>query len=286
LTDFWFSWIIYHSTIPSDASIAGSLAQRLSELPQLIDLNVNGHSATFFPDLGAFTGLQRLRIAGIGGEYDGLDTLIANNPGLLHLDIEARIPIDGNGGTLLHFPDIFALISSPQVIRLRSLGLSWFAIRGGSDITPHLQSLESLRLRGVLQWGTTPESSPMVYGIWNPLGKSGASLRHIEVDRVDHGLLDYLTSSSGLETLRITSVSESTDRNLAYRLFTSVLPRHANSLRSLFVCVPPDNAYCFHSDYCKSLLVCEALVDLSLSIGASSEKLQLGIVSLKIAIIY
>jgi hypothetical protein len=227
---------------------------------------VNGHSATFFPDLGAFTGLQKLRIAGISGGCDGLDTLVANNPGLLHLDVEARVPHDGVR-PLIRISDIFALVSSPQVIRLRSLGLSWLMIRDGSDIVPHLQSLESLRLQTEVRpyrWGGTP---PVPYGVWNLLGKSGVSLRHLEVERVESGLLDYLTSSSGLETLRITSSSEIADRNLAYRLFTSVLPRHAKSLRSLRILVPPGNALCFHADYCKSLLVCKALASLSLSIA-------------------
>jgi hypothetical protein len=256
---------------------------------------VNAHYATTIPYLGAFTGLQKLRISGIDEGCDGLDIVIANNPGLSHLDIEATLP-NNDLPKVYPPPDIFALVS-PQVINLRSLGLSRveFMMQDGSGIVPHLQSLESLRLqdyswttRGI-DWSGNPNPNPLAYRIWILLGNSGVNLRHIDVDMVDDTLLDYLSSSSGLETLRISFSYDSTDAlstALACRLFTSALPRHAKSLRSLFLLVPPGNALCAHAEYCKSLVVCKALVDLSLSIAVHSEKQVTDIVSLKCAIIF
>jgi len=91
---------------------------------------------------------------------------------------------------------------------------------------------------------------------------------------VDDTLLSYLSSSSGLSSLRIAFSYSNTDPHsslLASRLFTSALPRHGKTLKRLFVLVPPGNALCVQKEWCKSLLACKALEEMRLSIAVHSE---------------
>lgn len=88
---------------------------------------------------------------------------------------------------------------------------------------------------------------------------------------MDSALVDYLASSSGLETLQFTPLylhrrrSNVPEDNLAYRFYNSVIPRHAKSLKSLFIWVPPDSHWCFRIQYLSPLMRCEKLDTLSLS---------------------
>lgn len=166
-------------------------------------------------------------------------------------------------------------------MRLKSLGISWFHIKIGPSILPHLQSLESLRLhaRGSPLWVCDEIQRPLnrygAHDIWKPLHSGAVNLRHLDVGEVDVAVVDYLASLSGLETLRIASSSENTDKipdAIAYRFFTTVLPRHANSLKELYILVPPGNTLCFQTDYSNLLLRCEMLDSLSLSIAVDYDK--------------
>lgn len=227
------------------------------------------------PHFGVLKGLEKLSVLGIAGEECvEISTLISNSPGLLHLNVVGLMPVDGEG--FAEHPDIFPVVSSTPRMRLQSLGLTWFNMSQsiGSSILPHLQLLESLQLQLHVQsfrgWDEIGGSlSGPTHGIWKLLCGSGINLKHIDVDKVDGTMLDYLTSSSGMETLRITSWSESEDgfsEDLAYRFFTSILPRHSKSLRSLSILVPSSNPWCFRAGYSNSLSPCKALDSLSLSV--------------------
>jgi hypothetical protein len=91
------------------------------------------------------------------------------------------------------------------------------------------------------------------------------------VDEVDTEFLRYLSSLKELETLRITA-SENRQQtwpdDLAYQFFNTVLPRLAHSLKELFILVP-QSKWCYFPEYSSSLLRCEKLDRLSLSIAFS-----------------
>jgi hypothetical protein len=233
----------------------------------LAELEIDGTRAfcwAIVPYLGRFKRLQKLSIWGIGDGCDGLGAAIANNPGLLHLNIGGQFLDEGKDATLL--PEIFAFVPLEQTMCLQRLELSWFQIQNWAPILRHLQQLESLRLYGHRQ----------IYGtdsIWMSLSESGVNLRHIDVDYVDGGLLNYLASFSGLKTLRITASYLPHDvvtGEHAFSFFTTILPRHAQSLESITILVHPQDKFCFHTDYSSSLLCCQQLTSLSLSIALIS----------------
>jgi hypothetical protein len=99
--------------------VAGDV-ECLSQLPQLVDLEVHGSYRTF-PCLSSFNRLRRLSVSGISTGCDGLSALVANSPGLLHLNIEGR---SRRHKAAPFLPDIFALVSPGQNMRIWSLGLS------------------------------------------------------------------------------------------------------------------------------------------------------------------
>src|SRR5436190_2039611 len=79
-----FSLIISQPSVPSTNA---GIVQCLSRLLQLIDLEIDCRYGTF-PCISSFKGLQRLSVSGISSGCDGLSTLVANSPGLSHLNIE------------------------------------------------------------------------------------------------------------------------------------------------------------------------------------------------------
>jgi hypothetical protein len=170
-------------------------------------------------------------------------------------------------------PDIFALVPSGRTMGIRNFGLSWFHIHINSDMLPHLQSLGSYRLHHHTQVSTTPRGWPPFENSlsWISLRVSGVNLQHLDVDYVDSALVDYLDSSSGLETLRFTASHPHVrdfPEGLA-RQFFAAMSRHAKSLKLLSVLVPPDSQWCFCTDYTNSLLLCEMLEMLSMSTAFS-----------------
>jgi hypothetical protein len=138
--------------------------------------------------------------------------------------------------------------------------------------------LESLKLRWHLisPLSSDNKSSFDISTIWTSLRDSGINLRDLDVDYMDAAVLDYLALSSGLETLRINDFSNphryrvTFPKDLAYRFFTAIMPRHAQSLMSLFILAAPQ--WCFNADYSSSLRSCEKLNSLSLSIPVSRDK--------------
>jgi hypothetical protein len=232
----------------------------------LIDLEIHPADPPYrglVPCLAAFKGLRKLSVVGIGDGCDGLGTLIANSPGLLHLDI-AGDPHPGREDTSL--PEIFALVPLEQTMRLQKLGIS-FQVQKWGPILHHLQQLQSLRLYVHRQLDDTDS-------IWKSLRNSGVNLQHVYVDYVDGGFLDYLSSSptSHLETLRITDTYRDggfTEEH-AYRFFNTVLPRHARSLKTISIYVRPGNKFYFHGDHASSLLCCKQLEILNLSFASAS----------------
>jgi hypothetical protein len=246
----------------------------LSRLPQLIDLDIECRTGTF-PCISSFKGLQRLSVSGIDSGCDGLSTLVANSPGLSHLNIAARRPRIRTPTPLL--PDIFALLPPGRTMSIRSLGLSYFQMHIKSDMLPHLRSLESYRLhhhRPISHQFSGPPRFQNTIS-WNSLRISGVHLRHLDVDYVDNALVDYLASSSGLETLRFELSPHESDfpKGLAYGFFTA-MSGHAKSLKSLFVLVSSSSDWCFHVDYINPLLLCKELKMLSMSIAFLWDDLQ------------
>jgi hypothetical protein len=263
-------WTIEQTTtLETDSAIA----EYLSRLPKLVDLNIDGKNAKKMPTLSAFKALQRLSVSGLDDERDTFSTIIANNPGLLDMSLNGP-PTFGNQPVAL-LSDIFARVSPGQIMRLQSIQLSWFQTQIKPNMLAHLKSLESFRLfahrPGRASWN---EEEPPIYedsSIWEPLRHSGIQLKHIEVDFVDSSCLDYLASSTGLETLRITSSNRYANESpelCAHPFFTKILLRHSKSIKTLSVIVPPESKWCFHPDYSSSLLHCGRLTSLKLSIAS------------------
>jgi hypothetical protein len=265
LIEFLFSWTIDKATPPT---INTTIVQCLSGLPGLVDLEIESRYG-IFPCLIPFKRLRRLWVLGIGGGYDGLSTIVSNCPDLSELNVGGQIPVLAN--PIPPLPDIFTLVPSGRTMNIQSLGLSWFQIRVGPDILRHLRSLESFRLYHHM--ATSNRSREPLYditAIWRSFRDSGVTLRHLDVDYVDGALLDYLSSARSLKSLRI-AVSYPRGgefpADIAYRFFTLVLPRHAQSLKTLSILVPTTSEWCVHTHYLSSLMRCEKLETMSLSIA-------------------
>jgi hypothetical protein len=257
-----FSWTI-DSFTPLELSTA--IVPCIAALPKLVNLRISGSHVftTTFPCLNAFKGLQILSIQAIDDTFAGLSTLIANNPGLLQLDLGRKR--DHGGNPIPTLPDIFAFVTPGYAMRLQSISLSNIQIHIEPSMLPHLQSLESIQFhhhKPRIQHTGTPS-------IWKSLRNSGLNLRHIDLDYIDDALLDYLASGSGLETLRITSSHQylgDFTKGRAHRFFSAVLSRCYLSLKSLHISVPRSSDWCFCAQYSRSLISCERLISLSLSV--------------------
>jgi hypothetical protein len=260
-----FRWLIRHAT---SLATLGYISRCLSGLPRLVDLEIDCLYHPF-PSLSCFSGLQGLSVSGISNDCDGLSTLIAHSPNLSQLSLEKW-----SYNSISPLPDIFKAVSSHRTMHIQNLSFCGFQIKVGTEMLRHLKSLQSYRLRLHKPARALPTKNDRLS--WKSLRGSGINLRHLDVDCVDSALLDYLSSYSGLETFRFIPpnhhreiLSQSDD--LAHRFFAVVIPRHAMSLKSLFILVPPSSRWCFHNDYSNSLRHCENLDKLSQSIALNYE---------------
>jgi len=265
-------WIISEREIK--AWIPDMLFQALSTLPQLRDvaLDDEGRGLQLFPrySMHELSNLRRISVRGsynssIPNPVQGLSSVIRNSPNLEEVLINM---MDNNPKEYaferprLHIRHLFEPQSSQEPLRnIRNLVLSGVDMgiseSDSIDVLPHILGLETLNIT---------EEYPVSQNFWVTLRSAQVQLRKIKFCGLpNREMIEYLDSESfsGLEELDVTyrggrfgsaddmngttdfeSSSDCGDMLVVLgssndRLYGRVLNRHADTLRSLRLCISP-----------------------------------------------
>ncbi|KAG7100061.1 hypothetical protein E1B28_001846 [Marasmius oreades] len=215
--------------------IQGAILQSLASLPLVtkLFLYTNREEKQLPPisfDLFRNGKLEELSVSARFADrkhyISSLSKLLVQNPNiaLLHLHAhnhEDQIP--------LRFKDLFST-SFPQPLQLKSLSVHGSWLIEFPHVITHLQSLSSLE---IFDCQRNNDSD-----FWGTLQTQKVHIRHISTSRIHDELLDYLSSFSGLKTLRISVPSvlfHETAGRLAQRLYGQVLSKHRSTLRNVVI---------------------------------------------------
>jgi hypothetical protein len=185
--------------------------------------------------------------------------VIANNPDLTHLDVRGT---DWNLSEQI--PSLHEILgeiseSSGPPLQLQHLGLLLCATRLDLATMRHLKSLTSLKLHHHRE-RNGPDSCN-VHQIWDSLLAEGIRLTALNTDCMGSELLHYLASYSGLQILKLYSLTIADD--LANEFFHDILPHHANTLETLRLDPKYEGPWCLESRNVDSILQCHKLVKLA-----------------------
>jgi hypothetical protein len=214
------------------------------------------------PAISQLKNIQRLAISHYGecGDLksyipDQVHRVIANSPGLTHLDITS-------GPSYGYYPslrDLFAKLSKTGVpLQLQHLGLSFWKLPVDTVTIPYLRSLTSLELYGYPLYGDIERCR-----LWNNLLAEGVQLTELSSEEISDELLRYLVSYSGLKTLRLKSLNKA---DFADRFFHDVLPCHEDTLETLHLQPRFEGPWCFGRGNADSILKCQKLSVLVMSV--------------------
>ncbi|KAJ3563635.1 hypothetical protein NP233_g8814 [Leucocoprinus birnbaumii] len=137
-------------------------------------------------------------------------------------------------GSLVTMEELFdEMLSGTVHMRLKSFESRGVIVSGGGlqKHVRHFRYLERLRVR----FDPSPSAAANIGDVFRVLMIEGIYLKHIHIDLIHHPLVfDYLTSYSGVESLALKPGHPQDDNpQLLDRFFSSVLPSHCASLKSL-----------------------------------------------------
>ncbi|KAJ7645072.1 hypothetical protein DFH06DRAFT_593683 [Mycena polygramma] len=226
--------VIWNCDGDTDSTIE-TVVNFLSSHPVLEDFRLTAHKANVH--FGQLTGLRNLTLktpSDSGRKIaQSLSQTIYNSPDLESLYVELRDNIS--------FAELSHSLVSTRPLRLTRLHITedyyHASITLDGGIIPHLKSLKCLKWIGG-DSGSTAASAAIRHR-WDVLREAGIHLTEIHSDRIEEGLLAYLSSYSGLERLCITwadGKNKKESNRRADKFFARVLPQHAQSLISLSCC--------------------------------------------------
>ncbi|KAJ6449677.1 hypothetical protein C8R45DRAFT_144428 [Mycena sanguinolenta] len=202
----------------------------MASLPQLETFSLTADETSFSRnydcDFDRLTGLRNLTLASsdamsLGYLSRSLSRVVSQNPGLRSLHLQTTTRHWGHP-PLNSFAELFHTVKQP--LQLTELRMVRCSLRVDHSLLPHLRFLRCLWLFG----GDT--------SLWDRLREEGIRLSEICTDWITEGLLEYLSSYSGLEQLTVTCADAETAEESNRRtdkFFNNALPHHAQSLVSL-----------------------------------------------------
>ncbi|EDQ99657.1 uncharacterized protein LACBIDRAFT_295924 [Laccaria bicolor S238N-H82] len=212
--------------------------------------------------------LQSIKISAPNKEYfvniiEPLSLLIANSPNLHTLHVGPTYgPAASFHHILRHCPPNF-------VLPLKHLGLHGFSLKLDRITLPHLQRLTSLTLLNARTSESDPngayvgkEESSHPDEIWAILKTTDVRLIDIDVNHISTTLLDYISSYSGLKTLRLVPLNLETleQSDLAANQFYNLcLGKHTSSLEELVVMAGYEGEWCLGDQALAVISLCKKL---------------------------
>ncbi|KAF9031591.1 hypothetical protein BJ165DRAFT_865961 [Panaeolus papilionaceus] len=136
-------------------------------------------------------------------------------------------------------------------------------------LLPHLKRLKRLKMSRPPE--PIPKEDEAYELFWRTLAKQDVRLRHLTVDYVPEGLVEYLKSYQGLKSFSLKKLPETTSRDAqtAKSFYNQVLPHHASSLRHLSMSHQEEDEWCWGPDAEIPILKCTKLKNLTIGITCS-----------------
>jgi hypothetical protein len=214
--------------------LINSIMQTVACLPHLTELGVDtwyGCNARI--PFSFFSNLSKLSVSCSQGEQTSsfisqVSTVIANSPRLKSLTYGVYSP---NGVPLPTLSNLFAKIPTENPLHLEHLSIDFMDVTVNQTTLPHLMHLTSFWFR------VRDENYSVARGVWTSFLVHNVKLSDVEIDGIiNEETMLYLSSFSGLKRLAVGAIQvppDATRGNLKNTLFTVVLPKHVNSLRTL-----------------------------------------------------
>jgi hypothetical protein len=218
--------------------LINTLVQTVSLLPHLTKLDFRTSDAIDYEPrfpFGIFVNLSELSVEcghhqHVSFFVPEMATAIANSPQLKRLEVYyTGFPPEGD--PLPTLCDLFAKISTKNPLRLEHLSIGFMDATVDQATLPHLTHLTSFGFQ-VLEGNLHIAQS-----VWTSLLVHNIKLSDVEIGEIiTEETMLYLSSFSGLKRLVVDAVeasSNETMKHLENILFTVVLPKHVDSLRTL-----------------------------------------------------
>lgn len=243
-----------------------------------------------------FTGLQEISTSGTGGEYhngtfENLARMVAQSPQLNSIKMKStlrfRVPLDKSQS--LHQLFQYYPKDAPP-LRLRTLLLDTCLLRLDNITIPHLKHLTSLTIKNIKDTSESrpvwsiPESEEVeaeqkrwgsnLQEIWSVILKANIFLEEITVDVVPPALVTYLSSYSGLKTLKLATDGREHSDYLANQFYSKSLANHVQSLRILGIQAIYEGSWCVGDHNLSLISQCINLERLDVSVIASQVDLD------------
>lgn len=267
----------------------------LSSLPHLQEFHITIGNDSYPLQIDCLSGLKKIKVSLTRTPFqaddsyyprilEGLATVIASSPQLAHLEVNSNGAwYSGDSAPTLH--SLLEKVPQDIPLQLTHLTLCGISARLDSQTLPHLRSLVYLNLDCLYPMlpTTNPyhapqmlESASTATGVYAILDRQNIHLKHVVIGcMMNDVILDYLGSYSGLETLDLRSPSSSSPNaaevsdTLSHKFYTSVLPKHINSLRVLKIRPAYEGGWCYNTDKVYSVLAqCTKLRSLSIALNS------------------
>jgi hypothetical protein len=252
----------------------------LTTLSHLQDLHLTFYDGPPQPllPLARLSGLKTISLTGSWTSYctdliGELAETIAQSPGLVHLEVRTSTNTSEEPPTL---HDLLSKVPQGRPLRLTHLVLSGVFVRMDSRTLPHLRSLAYLDLHRLPgspfpDWGRTRGCKCTITEIYAALNREKVHLKQVVLHGlVDDAVLDYLDSYSGLEVLELRTMY-SKDDALGHRFYTSVLPKHVDSIQVLKIRPCYEGRWCCNVDDVSVLSQCNKLRSLTVALDSTPD---------------
>ncbi|KAJ6580741.1 hypothetical protein B0H19DRAFT_1112255 [Mycena capillaripes] len=215
---------------------AEAVADYLNSHPTLEDFRLTADGLKSNCSFNQLNGLRKLSLTSHSSRLlteltHSLSEAVRNSPDLASLHLQSH---DFSCDAALSFTDLFHGDLSCAHPHLTELHLNDYTLPL-DGIRPHLRALKSLWWFRGYSWTEEGYPVPVRRG-WDVLREERIHLTEIHTDIIDEDLLAYLSSSSGLERLTISSAggdNEEQSNRRADDFFAHALPRHRSSLVAL-----------------------------------------------------
>jgi hypothetical protein len=175
-----------------------------------------------------------------------------------------------------NFNDFLLEPSDSAFLNITHLSLRGLFVGLDATVIPHLRSLISLHLENVFlprdQASGNPGTFKSSKNVWLSLRLENIHLQEIVTDDVQLALIEYLTSFSGLQRLRLTQaslfLSPLASDQVAIEFYERALHNHVHSLESLEIDAGYEGNWCFASHCSGIIKQCAYLTSLKLSINS------------------
>jgi hypothetical protein len=154
-------------------------------------------------------------------------TVIANSPQLKSLDVSYL----RNSSNLPTLSELFMETSTDDPLYLDHLSISYMDATVDQIVLPHLTRLTSFRLH------IRDRNFSVAQSVWTSFLVNNIKLSDVEIEgSITEETMSYLSSFSGLKRITVDAIYAPPGMTLEIlknMLFTVVLPKHVNSLRTL-----------------------------------------------------